>query len=226
MGGEACDVQPTGKLQDRCRRPTSRHNRRGSSRTRTERHEHQDAQLLLRHVEDANTKYRYGRGRDGVAHLHLSVCTIDMKPGSGVLQGSSTASGDFIRVYSQAIDEWAAETLVPELVVVSPLTGNVLDLSNCTYVDDLGKTTTPNTAQELADSTKDSDLKLDKCLKNTGAEQNTKKKKIMVHFLGRGSLNSLRKVQCSTLKVCRSANDNTIEQKGKWTCDRSLNRRF
>mmetsp|Transcript_13178 Transcript_13178/g.34805 ORF Transcript_13178/g.34805 Transcript_13178/m.34805 type:complete len:208 (-) Transcript_13178:269-892(-) len=207
MGGEACDVQPTGKLQDRCRRPTSRHNRRGSSRTRTERHEHQDAQLLLRHVED-------------------DICTIDMNQCSGVLQGSSTATGDFIGVYSQAIDEWAAETLVPELVVVSPLTGNVLDLSNCTYVDDLGKTTTPNTAQELADSTKDSDLKLDKCLKNTGAEQNTKKKKIMVHFLGRGSLNSLRKVQCSTLKVCRSANDNTIEQKGKWTCDRSLNRRF
>eukprot|EP00972_Heterocapsa_arctica_P021843 3212838-Heterocapsa_arctica.AAC.1 len=114
-----------------------------------------------------------------------------MKPGSGVLQGSSTASGDFIRVYSQAIDEWAAEILVPEFVVVSPLTGNVLDLSICTYIDDLGKTS-PNTAQELADSAKDSNLKLDKCPKSNGAEQNAKKKETMVQLVGR-SLNSLRK---------------------------------
>eukprot|EP00972_Heterocapsa_arctica_P036595 5386142-Heterocapsa_arctica.AAC.1 len=105
---------------------------------------------------------------------------MDLKPGSGVLQGSSTATGDFIGVYAAAIDEWAAQTMVSALVVVSPLYGKSLDLSICTYVDDLGKTTSPNTAQELVDSTKESDLMLDKSLKNIGVEQNTKKRETIV----------------------------------------------
>eukprot|EP00972_Heterocapsa_arctica_P049923 7342622-Heterocapsa_arctica.AAC.1 len=49
-----------------------------------QRREHQDAQLLLRHVEDA------------ICTIDTPEGTTDLKPGSGILQGSSTATGYFI----------------------------------------------------------------------------------------------------------------------------------
>ena len=85
------------------------------------------------------------------------------------------------------------------------MTGNPHEMSRTTYVEEHGKKTSPEEEKVREDSTKESDLMLDKSLKNIGVEQNTKKRGTIVQFVGRGSMNALRKVQCSSLKVCRSA---------------------
>ena len=110
-----------------------------------------------------------------------------VQPGSGALQGDTVACSLFLEVYHPPLDKWLRETQQPELLVVDPVSGRLVDISVSSYADDVARCSVSESSEELYLHLSYSNEVLDKELLEIGLQQNTEKQEHVVFFAGSGS---------------------------------------
>ena len=108
-----------------------------------------------------------------------------VQPGSGALQGDTVACSLFLEVYHPPLDKWLRETQQPELLVVDPVSGRLVDISVSSYADDVARCSVSESSEELYLHLSYSNEVLDKELLEIGLQQNTEKQEHVVFLLVR-----------------------------------------
>ena len=136
------------------------------------------------------------RHREAITHIVASDKAVDIRSGSGAMQGDGPAGPLFLEVYHPQVDTWLGVVqLLPQqrlCCAQDPVSQVYVDCSLTAYADDLGKTTVVTNKQDALDKIRSINNSLDTALACIGMAQNGIKQENVVHATGRHSGSFLR----------------------------------
>ena len=136
------------------------------------------------------------RHREAITHIVASDKAVDIRSGSGAMQGDGPAGPLFLEVYHPQVDTWLGVVqLLPQqrlCCAQDPVSQVYVDCSLTAYADDLGKTTVVTNKQDALDKIRSINNSLDTALASIGMAQNGIKQENVVHATGRHSGSFLR----------------------------------
>ena len=145
------------------------------------------------------------RHREAVVHIAAHDKAVDVRCGSGALQGDSPSGRLFLEVYHPLLDNWLQ--LVSALprerlcTIQDPFSGIFVDTSITTYADDMGKTTIAANRAEILQKLMLLNQWLDESLSTAGLAQNVDKQEHVFHASGTGSREALRQVYSTGIGI-------------------------
>ena len=127
-------------------------------------------------------------------HHRYNLCTLEASDGEvhlhatcGTCQGNTVATELSGKSYWGTLDEWTSQTTQDLLQIESPITGNKIDGSITTFVDDVSRSIVFRSWKELLEFSKKNDDTLDECMAPKGLAQHRGKAEGTTWLVGQGA---------------------------------------